>query len=419
MFRRLAARWGMRRLAETRARGRHLLGLLLAASLSACQAPDDAVLVGADSASLAHQNAPLGLPPIPTPAGTRPTPAQVELGRKLFMDARLSHNNTMSCAMCHVPEQGFASNELGTAVGLEGHSLRRSAPTLFNVAYVKQLFDDGREFSLENQIWSPLLAANEMGMPSIGFLIEKIKAMPDYTGLFEAAFAGRGPTVETIGAALASYERTLVSADSRFDRWYFGKDRDALSELERQGFEVFRGKGRCVSCHTVGEQSALFMDNRFHNTGIGWARSMRADSAATHPVQLAPGVVVEVENSLIRSISDPTPADVGRYEVTLNPSDAWAYRTRTLRNVALTAPYMHDGSFATLQQVVDFYDLGGIDNPLKDPLLKPLFLTPAEKRALIAFLGALTGSNVQQLVAGARAGERNQEIPEIDWASRP
>jgi len=398
---------------------RHVFGwlLLLSAALSACDASPETALVAADSASLPLQQVPLGLPPLPISAGEQPTRARVALGRKLFMDARLSHNNTMSCAMCHVPEQGFASNELGTAVGMEGRSLRRNAPTLLNVAYAKPLFDDGREFTLENQIWGPLLAANEMGTPSVGYLIEKLKAMPDYRGLFEAAFAGRGPSAETIGSALASYERTLLSARSRFDRWYFAKEAGALNDQEKQGFEIFRGKGHCVACHSVGEGSALFTDNRFHNTGIGWARSMRAD-AGTHSVQLAPGVVVQVENDIVKSVSEPALGDVGRYEVTLNPSDAWAYRTPTLRNVALTAPYMHDGSFATLQEVVDFYDRGGIDNALKDPLVKPLQLTPEEKRALIAFLGTLTGNNVDRLITDARTGTADQKLLEADWMSR-
>jgi cytochrome c peroxidase len=392
---------------------------LLSGGLSACHLPDDRALdPPARSPAVISLSTPLGLPPVPLPAGGLLTKARVDLGRKLFMDARLSHNNTMSCAMCHVPEQGFTSNELGTAIGLEGRSLRRNAPTILNVAYVEQLFHDGREFSLENQVWGPLLGVNEMAIPSIGYLTEKIRIMPDYKGLFEAAFAGRGPTVETIGAALASYERTLVSGNSRFDRWYFGNDGNALDSIEQAGFKIFSGKGNCIACHNLGEKSALFTDKRFHNTCIGWARSM-AYKGVKHTVQLAPGVFVQVEDSIVRSFSEAQQVDVGR-DVALHRTapPLVRFRAPTLRNIALTKPYMHDGSLATLQQVIEFYDRGGIDNPHKDPLLKPLHLTAAENRALVAFLDTLTGDNVKQLEANARAEPIDQKIPDVDPATQ-
>jgi cytochrome c peroxidase len=316
--------------------------------------------------------------------------------------------------MCHVPEQGFTSNELGTAIGLEGQSIRRNSPTVYNVAYVEQLFHDGREFSLENQAWGPLLAGNEMANPSIGYVIEKIKVLPEYAGRFEKAFAGRGPDVLNVGQALAAYQRTLVSGNSRFDRWYYGKQQEALTAEEQAGFGLFSGKAGCSVCHVVAEKHALFTDNRFHNTGIGYARSMGLPK--THRVQLAPGKFVEVEDKALDSFEQPQP-DVGRYEVTLDPADSWAYRTPGLRNVALTAPYMHDGSLGTLEAVVEFYDRGGIDNPQKDPLLKPLGLSPQDRKALVAFLRSLTADNVQKLVAEARAVQPGEMPPEKDPAS--
>ena len=381
-----------------------LLGLL---ALPACErpAPVDTPL---------NLAVPLGLPPLPVPPENPLTQARIDLGRTLFMDRRLSHNNTLSCAMCHVPEQGFTSNELGTAIGLEGQSIRRNSPTIYNVAYVEQLFHDGREFSLENQAWGPLLAGNEMANPSIGYVVEKIKALPEYAGRFEQAFGGRGPDVQTIGQALAAYQRTLVSANSRFDRWRYGKDADALAAEERTGFRLFAGKAGCSACHSVDERHALFSDNRFHNTGIGFANSMGLPKK--HRVQLAPGVFVEVEDKALASFEPPQP-DVGRYEVTLDPADSWAYRTPSLRNVALTAPYMHDGSLATLEEVIEFYDRGGIDNPQKSPLLRPLGLAPEEKRALAAFLKSLTGDNVEKRVAEARAAQPGEMPPEKDPAS--
>lgn len=344
---------------------------------------------------------PLGLPAIAVPRDNPLTKARIDLGRKLFMDRRLSPNDTMSCGMCHVPEQAFTSNELGGAVGLEGRSVRRNSPAIYNVAYFSRLFHDGREFSLENQIWGPLLARNEMGNPSPGSVIEKIRSLRDYDGLFETAFAGRGPEMQTIGEAIAGYERTMVSGNSRFDRWHYGGQRDALNEREQSGFELFSGKAGCAVCHTVGERHALFSDEKFHNTGIGYERSMaRTDS---YRVEIAPGVYAQISAAAVRSVSEPAQNDVGRYEITLDPKDRWAYKTPSLRNVALTAPYMHDGSFGSLEDIVEFYDRGGVDNPEKSPLIRPLKLDTAEKGALVSFLKTLTGDNIDTLAADARA----------------
>ena len=352
---------------------------------------------------------PLGLPPIPVPRDNPMTHAKVQLGRKLFFDRRLSLNATMSCGMCHIPEQGFTNNELATAVGIEGRTVRRNAPTIYNVAYFSNIFHDGRETRLEYQIWQPVLASNEMANPSIGYVIAKIRSLPDYAGLFEAAFGGKGPGIETIGMAIASYERTLVSGNSSFDRWYFGQDRTALSEATRQGLRLFRGKAGCAACHTIEKDYALFTDDAFHNTGLGWQASVGGDSSEVQ-VQIAPGIKVPVPQSVINSVGERPPSDLGRYEVTQDPADRWRYKTPSLRNVALTAPYMHNGAFGTLREVVEFYNRGGIPNPLLDPLIRPLGLTNEEMDHLVAFLESLTGDNVQVLVRDAFAapiGDRN------------
>ena len=165
------------------------------------------------------ESPPLGLPAVPVPIDNPVTEEKVRLGRKLFFDRRLSANNTISCAMCHIAEQGFAQNELRNPVGIEGKSVRRNAPSIYNVAYVGLLFHDGREMNLENQVWQPLLANNEMANLSIGLVVERLRGLADYDTLFEKAF-GRGPDVKTIGMALASYQRMLVSGDSAFDRWF-------------------------------------------------------------------------------------------------------------------------------------------------------------------------------------------------------
>ncbi len=357
---------------------------------------------GAETDLLAVTEAPpLGLPPIPIPADNPITAEKVQLGRKLFFDRRLSANNTVSCAMCHIPEQGFTQNELRLPVGVEGRSVRRNAPTIFNVVYVERLFHDGREISLENQVWSPMLAKNEMANVSIGAVIERIRALDDYAERFVRAFE-RGPDIQTVGMAIASYERVLVTGDSPFDRWYFGGDADALSAAAQRGFDVFRGKGRCVACHTVAQDFALFSDGRFHNTGLGYYATMHT-ADTEFDVTLAPGQVAHVESDLAQTTGMEFFRDLGRYEVSGDPDDRWKYRTPTLRNVALTAPYMHDGSLATLRDVILFYDRGGVPNEVLDPLIVPLALSDEEIDDLVAFLESLTGSNVEALVSDAHA----------------
>ncbi len=357
---------------------------------------------------------PLGLPAVPFPADNPHTQAGIELGRKLFFDRRLSLNNTMSCAICHVPEMGFTNNELKTSIGLEGRRTRRNAPTLFNVAYKSRLFHDGREFSLENQVWSPLLARNEMANPSVGYVIGKIRGLRDYDGLFERVFKGEGASIETIGKALAQYQRVLLAADSPFDRWRYAGESGALSQRQKQGFEVFTGKGACSSCHLIGERSALFTDNLWHNTGVGYDESMNKDAPKTR-VQLAPGTFIEVDDDVVRSVTQqPRQNDIGLYEVTLDPADRWKYVTPTLRNVELTAPYMHNGSLLSLEEVIEFYDRGGVPNENLSPLIRPLGLSVEEKAALRAFLASLNGGNVETLVADAFAapvGEWEHNAP--------
>ena len=344
---------------------------------------------------------PLGLPKLPQSKDNFITPLKIALGRKLFYDRRLSLNNTFSCAMCHIPEQGFSNNEMTTAVGIEGRSVRRNSPTLYNVAYAKLLFHDGRENSLEQQVWGPLLASNEMANPSIAYVIDKIKNNADYKGLFEKAFY-KGPTMETIGQALASYERTLNSADSEFDQWYYGKQTKFVGDEVKRGFQLFSGKAGCSNCHSIDNHSALFTDQKRHNTGIGYLASM-LKVPDKQKVQVSPGVFVEVPKQHLTGLDIEKPSDLGYYEVTQNPNDRWVYKTPSLRNIALTAPYMHNGSLATLENVVSFYNQGGIANENLSPLIKPLNLSEVECADLVFFLKALTGSNVKDLVSDAFA----------------
>lgn len=355
----------------------------------------------ADLMQVLHK-APLGLPPVPVPADNPVTKEKGELGRKLFYDRRLSLNNTLSCAMCHIPEQGFTNNEIALAVGIEGRTVRRNAPTIYNSAYLTRLFHDGREHSLEQQVWAPLLAKNEMGNPSFGRVIDRIRNIDEYDGLFEAAFNGRGPGMETIGQAFASYERTLVSANSAFDRWHYGNEKNAIDAAAQRGFNLFKGKAHCASCHLVNNKYARFTDNAMHNTGLGWNTAMHVEPGKRH-ILVAPGVYLDVDADIIHSVSEPPPGDVGLYEITLNPVDRWKYRTSSLRNVALTAPYMHDGSLETLLQVVEFYNQGGYANENLDSLIRPLNLNQQESSDLVTFLKTLTGDNIDTLVSDAFA----------------
>ncbi|HEU5282454.1 MAG TPA: cytochrome c peroxidase, partial [Burkholderiales bacterium] len=231
-------------------------------------------------------------------------------------------------------------------------------------------------------------------------VVARIAALLDYADLFERAFPRQGLAAETVAAALADYQRTLVSGGSRFDRWFYGGESDAFTAEEQAGFALFAGRAHCVSCHTFSRDHALFTDHSFHNTGVGWARATRRGEVA---VPLAPGVDTRVSVQAVAELFGAEPADQGRFEVTGRELHRFAYRTPSLRNVALTPPYMHDGSLPTLEAVVEFYDRGGIDNPGKDPLVYPLELDAADKRALVAFLRTLTGANVDELAAQARA----------------
>ncbi len=353
------------------------------------------ISLGALSALAVHAAPPatLGLPPLDPP-----NLAQAEIGRRLFFDRRLSPNQTMSCAMCHVPEQGFTSNEVATSVGMFGKSLRRNAPTSLNVAFQTSFFLDGRETALESQVWGPLLSKDEMNNGSRFQVVERIRALPGYEAAFAQAFPAQGIREETIAGALAAYQRSLVAGGSRFDRWYFSGESGALSAEERLGFELFQGKAGCVRCHSAGRDGALFTDHRFHRTGAG---------AGPLPeklrVELAPGVEVFVAQQDLAGVTDPPPLDLGRWEVTRKEVDRNAFRTPGLRNVSLTAPYMHDGSLSTLEEVIGFYDQGGKGWDL-DPLIKPLGLSAAEKRSLAAFLRSLNAANIGELITAARKG---------------
>ncbi|SFT39445.1 cytochrome c peroxidase [Pseudovibrio denitrificans] len=345
---------------------------------------------------------PLGLPPIPHPADNPPTRAKIELGRKLFFDRRLSINRTMSCAMCHVPEQGFTNWELSTAIGVEGRSIKRNSPSILNVGYLSTLFHDGRDPSLETQFIGPLTARNEMANPSAGHVVSLLNSLLEYKPLFEDAF-GAHASLDRIGMALGAYQRSVMAGNSPFDQWHFGGNEAAVSDAAKRGYEIFTGKGGCSGCHLIEEEYALFTDDQFHDTGYGQMReNERQNPPSSIPVQVAPGVVHQMDFSKVLSVSIKREADLGRYEVTEVPLDRWKFRTPTLRNLTVTPPYMHDGHFSTLTEVIRFYDQGGSGLPGQDPRIHPLKLTGTERTDLETFLRSLTSPDLDCLTAEAR-----------------
>jgi cytochrome c peroxidase len=317
---------------------------------------------------------PLGLPPVPLPADNPPTAAKIGLGRKLFLDRRLSSGGDLSCATCHQPEQGFTSNEGRTAVGNHGKILRRNSPALFNVVFAAPYFHDGRQPQLDLQPLEVLVDPDEMAFPSLDAVLAKVQSRPEYESLFKEAFDGP-PSAERIGQALGSYLRTLLSGNSPFDRWYFGGELDAVTPAAKRGFFLFFGDAGCGDCHRVTQEGALFTDHAFYNTGV-----TREDS------------------------------DFGRYEVTQDKAERRQFKTPILRNVALTAPYMHDGSLATLGDVVDFYNRGGFSTEDVDPRIQPLGLSEQEQEDLVEFLESLTGDNVDELIRDARSSQAAGDI---------
>jgi cytochrome c peroxidase len=315
------------------------------------------------------------LPPVPVPEDNPMTPEKVELGRLLFFDARLSGDGSMACASCHVPELGWTTNT-PLSPAYPTNMERRNSQTLLNVAYHKVLLWDGRATSLEKQALGPIQNPLHMNQ-NLDLLVERLNAIPDYVERFQRVF-GTAVTADGLGKALAAFERTLVTRHAPFDRYMAG-DRQAMSASAQRGMELFKGKARCILCH----HGPNFSDNRFHNLGVPEAPLL------AHPLVQA-ALRFDAKRMNVPAYQQVT-EDWGRYLVTKQEQDKGAFRTPSLRNVAQRDPYMHNGVFQSLEEIIDFYDRGGGAVPGKSPLLQPLGLTPQEKGDLLAFLHALTG----------------------------
>jgi cytochrome c peroxidase len=292
--------------------------------------------------------------PLPDPADNLFTEEKLALGRKLFFDAVLSKDGTVSCAKCHDPDRAFADDK-PLAVGVFGRVGKRHSPALINRAFGRTHFWDGRAATLEQQVLQPISDPNEMDLPVVE-AVARLSKDSSYRSAFQAVFA-REVSSDDLGRALATYLRSIRSSDSPYDRFVAGAT-DALTPQQQQGLAIFRSKARCIFCHV----EPLFTDEQFQNTGVAW----RADESVYQ--------------------------DEGRFAVSRQERERGNFKTPTLRDVARTPPYMHDGSLATLEAVVDFYNGGGRPNKNLFPILRPLGLTPDEKQALVKFLEALSGT---------------------------
>jgi cytochrome c peroxidase len=339
--------------------------------------------------SAAGADLPLGLPPLPEFPDNPSSAAKIALGRKLFEDPRLSSTGLVSCASCHDEKKSFTDAPLETSRGIHGFVGTRNAPSLLNVAWNASLYWDGRAGSLEEQAEHPFTSPVQMGLLNCEPLLQLVRTDATYRVRYEDAFSRNADrvTLPELLQTIAVFERTLLAGNSPFDRYWFTGDELALSLPQLRGLNLFREKAHCASCHLIGPTSALFTDNRFHNLGVGRADplALRAFLAKKLPaMQVAERVQV-----------DPATSDLGRGVVTRAPLDAGAFRTPSLRNVGRTAPYMHDGSLKTLDEVVTWHVNGGAlssgkpANPLVSRGLR-VALSSSERADLVAFLEALT-----------------------------
>lgn len=314
---------------------------------------------------------------VPVPPENPQTSEKIELGKKLFFDRRLSGDGTMSCATCHNPDQAFTD---GLDISLSYPTTKnwRNAPTLMNVAFSRYLFWDGRAKTLEDQALFPIMSAFEMNQ-NLDFLEEELRSVPEYVEAFKRVFGGE-ITKERIAMAIASFERTLVSENAPIDRFLKG-DHNALSTEAKKGYEVFTGKGRCSECH----YGVNLSDDKFYDLDVPKNKELEEDPR----VEATRRFVAKVYHyeDYLNLKEDP-----GRYLITKDKKDWKAFKTPTLREVSKTAPYMHNGVFKTLDEVIDFFDRGGGPGNI---VLKPLNLTSEEKGYIKKFLiEALTGKDL-------------------------
>lgn len=325
----------------------------------------------------------VGLPLVAPAIADTQEHLRAELGRRLFSELQLSRDDSISCASCHRPDHAFSDGR-PLARGIGGRLGTRNTPSLFNVVFNTTEFWDGRRSSLESQALDPLTNPIEHGLRNEGELLKRLLSDPSYVAEFRAAFAGDPNAVSAshVAQAFASFERTLIAGNSQFDRYFYKHDSKALDVYAERGLALFRGRAQCASCHMIGQRAALFTDNDFHSVNLSLPPLGSKLAALTTEIVRVRNAGTPI-GALI--LGDADAAELGRFVVTLDPADIGKFRTPSIRNVALTAPYMHDGSVATLEEAVDreLYDRVGQAG-------RPLIFTPEEKRDLVAFLNSLT-----------------------------
>jgi cytochrome c peroxidase len=334
---------------------------------------------------------PPGVLPPEIPADNPPTAEKVELGQKLYFDTRLSTDGSVACVTCHDPSHGFADPRgKPTSAGVGGAMGTRNAPTVLNAAFLASQFWDGREPTLEAQAVQPLINPIEHGFADHPAVVERLRGLDDYRPLFAKAFGSSEVTIERVGQAIATFERTLLSLDAPIDRFLTG-DEDAISASAKRGWGLYNGKARCNTCHGRIDVLPFFTDDLFHNIGVGVERIDFDAVARKAEAAVDRGELVDE-----LALTDVEASELGRFLVTREPKDMGAFKTPQLRNVALTAPYMHDGSEATLEDTIEFYDRGGNNNPYLDGGMRPLGLTGQEKADLVEVLKAFTSSDLER-----------------------
>ena len=345
---------------------------------------------------------PLGLPPVPVPEDNPQTAEKIALGDKLYNDKRFSSTGEVSCATCHDPTKAFTDTPLKTSEGVNKLTGTRNAPTVVNAAYMQTQFWDGRSPSLEDQALHPPVNPVEGGLADHEPILEIVRTDPEYVKGFEQVFgkSGEQVTMAEVTKAIAAFERVQVSGNSPFDRYFYAGESDALTDAQRRGFELYVNKGRCVSCHVVEQTQAIFTDGQFHNIGVG-INEIQTDVPALAEEYIEAGITGDEVDLAV--LSDKRSSELGRFAVTTDFDGLGAFKTPTLRNVAVTPPYMHDGSKATLRDVIVHYNNGGVTNegdPVNDFLsggIRPLDLTEDEIDDLVAFMDALTSPEFADL----------------------
>jgi cytochrome c peroxidase len=347
------------------------------------------------------------------PESNPQTLAKIALGEKLFFDTRLSADGAIACSTCHEPAHAFTDRR-PASIGIKGGVGQRNSPTILNALYNKTQFWDGRVKTLEDQAQLPILNPIEMGQATINAAVAAIAATTEYRDAFQAAF-GHEPNGPDLVRAIASYERTLLSFDSPFDH-FIGGSPAAISDSAIRGWALFNTRGRCNKCHAVSEDRldvALFTDNDFHNIGIGIV-NRDVDALACQAEKMMDSVN---SDSVDQKAIGTEMSALGRFLVTRREQDIAAFKTPGLRNVLVTAPYFHDGSAATLWDVLDHYNKGGgMHNPYLDEDIQPLALSESEIDDLVAFLASLTSPQYRFL--GAKELERQRALSKTNRPQR-